>query len=58
MPHRRTAKTGSFGSHFDQLVEQFKAERPHATIKRKSAAPKIKAVTPARLNRLLLDRKS
>jgi hypothetical protein len=28
MPHRRPAKKGSFGGHFDELVPHFPDERP------------------------------
>ncbi len=29
MPHRRPRKKGSFGSHFDELVELFPAHEAH-----------------------------
>lgn len=59
MPHRRQNQKGSFGTHFDELVQHF-PEAPAMKFgslqDRKHPKPKVE--TPACVNRLLLDEKS
>jgi hypothetical protein len=39
MPHRRKPEKGSFGGHFDELVEHFRDERPTKPAKHKKNRP-------------------
>jgi hypothetical protein len=40
LPHRRPRKRGSFGSHFDELVVQFREPAPAVESKRAPLRPK------------------
>lgn len=54
MPHRRPRAKGSFGGHFDELTEHFPHDEAEGEAKEERDR-KLKRVTPARVNRFLLD---
>ena len=56
MPHRRPAKRGSFGGHFDELVKHFTPGRSHpvAVAKRRKSKSRVKSA--ASLNQKLFER--
>ena len=54
MPSRRPPKKGSFGGHFDELMKHFQHSRAHDEAADEDK-PKPKRMTPAKVNRILLD---